>query len=469
MPQPKLFADDPAAWFGDDVTGVHHMPPAEAERLQLEALNARFAALRAKLPPLDALASAQGIADIPSLDAAAPLLFPHSFYKSYAEQYLVEGAYAMMTRWLSRLTTHDLTPVAGRDFAAMDDWLDALDAETPLEMYHSSGTTGRLSFYPRGKAEVALQHRHSRMILSEWYLPDRFVPDDFSFALFWPAHAFGRSAVLRMGRMWAELCCADMNDFHALLPTALSADYHYHVMRTRNMAAQGFAFGPVATDYVKARLEEADALHRAVPQRVEEFLDIMASLGGGKRIMLAGGPANIHSLVTAGLSRGLSNVAMPGSIARPIGGYKNVPKIATAEADAMRFLGPARYCTGYGMTELTSGFNQCANRRYHVPPWIIPYVLDPASGGLLPREGVQRGRAAFFDLMPQSYWGGVITADYVEMSWQLCACGRQTPHISEDIGRIADGESGSDHIGPALPEAMSAALEALNAGLPRPN
>ena len=463
------FADNPAAWFDNDPTRAHALPRAEAEALQLEALRARFAALRGPLPPLAALASTQNITDIASLDAAASLLYPHDFFKTYPEQLLIEGNFAPMTGWLSRLTVSDLSSVQDRNFTTMDDWLDALDNETPLEMYHSSGTTGRLSFYPRGKAEVATQYQHSRMIMSEWYLPERLNPDDRNFALFWPAHAFGRSAILRMGRMWAELACADLADFHALLPTALSADYHYHVMRTRNMAAQGFAFGPVASDYVGARLDEAEALHHAVPQRIETMIDIMASLDGGKRVMLAGGPANIHAMVVAGLARGLSGIAQPGSIVRPIGGFKNAQEIATAETDAIRLLGPAIYCNGFGMTELTTGFNQCANGRYHVPPWIVPYVFDPVSGELLPREGVQRGRSGFMDLMPQSYWAGVISADSVEMSWHSCACGRASVHMGAIIGRIPENDRDDHSVKPVSAVAVNAAREALFEGLPQPH
>jgi hypothetical protein len=70
------FADNPAAWFGNDPVRAHALPRAEVEALQLEALRARFAALRDQLPPLAALAAAQNITDIASLDAAASLLYP---------------------------------------------------------------------------------------------------------------------------------------------------------------------------------------------------------------------------------------------------------------------------------------------------------------------------------------------------------------------------------------------------------
>ena len=109
----QLFADDPAAWFENDSHRAHILPRAEAEALQLQTLRARFAALRNRLPPLGALADCQNLTDIASLDAAAPLLFPHGFFKSYPEQYLIEGAFATMTDWLSRLTASDLSAVQG--------------------------------------------------------------------------------------------------------------------------------------------------------------------------------------------------------------------------------------------------------------------------------------------------------------------------------------------------------------------
>jgi hypothetical protein len=463
------FADNPATYFANDSRRAHALPRAEAEALQLEALRARFAALRDKLPPLDALAAAQDVTEIASLDAAAVLLFPHGFFKSYPEQLLIEGAYAPMTDWLSRLTACDVSAVQDRNFASMDDWLDALDAQTPLEMYHSSGTTGRLSFYPRGKAEVAVALDQGRMCLPEWFDPPKFKHGDWTFTFIWPSHASGRSAILRAGQIYRQLLTEREEDFHPLLPTVLSADYHYHVMRTTNMAAQGQIFGPVASDYVRSRLDEADALKAFVPERTEQLLDVIAERRNNGRIMIAGGPVNIHALAAAGLVRGMTDAAMPGSIIRTFGGLKNHPGISTLEADVMRFIGSPDLLNAFGMTELTSGFSMCRAGRYHIAPWVIPFVFDPKSGALLPRDGVQRGRSGFFDLIPQSYWGGVLTADSVEISWDPCACGRASAHMGSAIGRIAENAGGDRALGPAPPGAMGAALEALMEGLPQPH
>lgn len=462
---PKHFADDPAAWFEYESTRAHQLPRAEAEALQLETLRARFSDLRSQLPPLAALASAQGITDIASLDSAAPLLFPHAVFKSYPEQLLVSGAYAFLTEWVQRLTTADLSAVRGRNFATMDDWLDALDS-TAIDMYHSSGTTGRLSFYPRGKAEILAQLEHGKMTIAEWFDPPTYRYGDYPLTLIWPAHGFGRSAILRAGQMFRALLTEDGTDFHPLLPTALSADYQYHVLRTANLHAQGHKFGPVASQYVRARLEEADALKAFVPERTEQLLDIMADRKrDGRRVMIAGGPVNIHTLAKAGLDKGVEGALVEGSLIRAFGGLKNHADIPTLEADITRFSGAPNYLNAFGMTELTSSFSMCRAGRFHIPPWIIPYVLDEDDGRMKPRSDTQQGRAAFVDLLPQSYWGGVATADRVDVSWQPCACGRTSVHMSPNISRIAEPPGGDFATTPATDAAVRAAFDALNEGL----
>lgn len=148
------FADDPAEYFGYDAWEAHQHPREEIEALQLSALQSRFAALKDKIPPLGALAAVQGITEMETLDSVVPLLFPHNIYKSYPENLVLEGDFRALTHWLSRLTTNDLSPLDGLGFETMDDWMDTFDAQTQIDICHSSGTSGKLSFYPRGKQEV---------------------------------------------------------------------------------------------------------------------------------------------------------------------------------------------------------------------------------------------------------------------------------------------------------------------------
>jgi hypothetical protein len=88
------------------------------------------------------------------------------------------------------------------------------------------------------------------------------------------------------------------------------------------------------------------------------------------------------------------------------------------------------------MSEMTTAFIETETGNFHIPPWIIPFVLDPESGEAKPQEGVQTGIAAFMDLTSQTYWGGLITADRITVSWEQSPCGRTTPFILPNIERV---------------------------------
>jgi hypothetical protein len=109
---------------------------------------------------------------------------------------------------------------------------------------------------------------------------------------------------------------------------------------------------------------------------------------------------------------------------------------------------PNRNFQNYSMQELNSGMPRCQKGgRYHVPPWMVPFVLDKEGDALLPHsKGEIEGRAAFFDLALDGRWNGVITGDRISLDFDACACGAKSPSIRDNIVRYADLE-GDDKIG----------------------
>ncbi len=108
-----------------------------------------------------------------------------------------------------------------------------------------------------------------------------------------------------------------------------------------------------------------------------------------------------------------------------------------------------RHFENYSMQELNSGMPKCrAGGRYHVPPWIIAFILNQDGDALVPQSGTGAvtGRAAFFDLSLDGRWGGVISGDKITLDYAPCACGNAGPSISDTIVRYADIE-GDDKIG----------------------
>jgi hypothetical protein len=74
-------------------------------------------------------------------------------------------------------------------------------------------------------------------------------------------------------------------------------------------------------------------------------------------------------------------------------------------------------------------------------------MLMGQDGKPLPREGVQKGRMAVFDLLAESYWGGFVSGDEVTMHYDdQCPCGWRGPRIEKTIRRYSEMEGGDDKI-----------------------
>jgi hypothetical protein len=451
----SLFCDDPKDYFKGSAYAAQHIPIQQIAAMQLNALGARFAALRDVIPPLKALADAQGVREINTLDDVVPLLFPHSFYKAFPADALDTLDFPRMTLWLSRLTTLDVSAVAGEAFESIDAWLAALDARTALRVAHSSGTTGGFSLFPKSQIEERRMGDTGLMCLFE-ALDGRdghtVAPE--ALHVIWPSFASGRSGVLRILKSFRDDIAGPQRQFLPLIPQAMSADWLYYTGR----ASEG---ADVITPYVQARIAEQEAMVASMPQHYAALLDHITRDLRGQKVMITGAPHAIYHVARHGVEQGMESVFAPGSIISTYGGSKGLVLPEDLEATINRFMGPAQPVFSYGMTELSTGSYGCAEGRFHCPPWIVPFALDPKTGVQLPRVGVQKCRAAFFDLIAESYWGGLITGDYVELSWDPCACGRTTPHIGSRIGRCGHPVGREHAIGAAPTSAVDAALAAM--------
>ena len=125
-------------------------------------------------------------------------------------------------------------------------------------------------------------------------------------------------------------------------------------------------------------------------------------------------------------------------------GFKGAP--ADWESLLKRFFGIPRICSVYGMSETMATCPKCTEGHYHIPPYLLPMLLNEKAEPL-PREGSQTGRFALFDLLAETYWGGFISGDQVTIHWdEDCACGWTGPRIGPDIRRFSEMEGGDDKI-----------------------
>jgi len=460
------FADDPARFFHNRAWEGHHITPQDLRALQLEALRERFATYRDAIPPLTALADAQNIRDIATLDDVAPLLFSHSFYKSYPAHLLWTKDFRKLTHWLSRLTTNDLSVCFDDQHDTVDGWINSLETKTNLHLNHSSGTTGEISFFPRGRVQTAALDNTVRMSFFE--MQDEGRHDAAAappMPLIWPTFARGHTAMLRSGEVFVRCMARSPANFYPLHDYGMSCDVVLHVIRAEQVQRGAPGGLPEPSAYLSKRLAELDRIQQGTAQAMDDLLDTVGDELRGKTVLLAGGTHTLLNLAQAGLARGMENLFAPNSIVGTFGGTKGIAYPGEWKQILTRFTGVQRPVDCYGMTELLGGFLQCDAGRYHVQPWVIPFVFHAVSGARLPRAGVQHGRAAYFDLTAQTYWGGIVSGDRVEISYQPCRCGRTSPHLSDVIDRMAAPGSDDFYNGPALREAVDAARGVLAAGL----
>jgi hypothetical protein len=439
MRDESLFADDPAGFFDRSSSSAHRLDTDQLADLQIRALQRRFDELRPRIKALDVLAEAIGLREITHLEDVQPLLFPHEIYKSYSEDYLDRGRFDRLTRWLQCFTTHDLSSVEAGSFETIDSWLDALDISTRVRVTHSSGTTGKLSFFPRGLEEEEGSKDLHRLTLqsSLWDEDPQFWDCTFDFVPLAPRR--GRSALARF-TMLLEGMISGPGTTYRLADPDLSADVQYFMGRTRSAMLQGETVDLAASAYVLERMEDARGGFAHQEEILRKTHELLAGQLAGKRVLVFGGTPSVCTLVQEGLKQGGSDVLVRGGgHALIVGGLKGLALKPDWEDDMRRYFGASRLHENYGMTEVTASFVVCNKGRYHCHPWVVPYVFDSHTARPLPRLGEQTGRLGFFDLAARTYWGGVVSADHVTLSWNPCGCGRTSAYIRPAISRDIDG------------------------------
>jgi hypothetical protein len=165
----------------------------------------------------------------------------------------------------------------------------------------------------------------------------------------------------------------------------------------------------------------------------------------GKRIFMTSAYSLLYELAAEGLERGIKDVFSKDSAILTGGGTKGMVLPDNYMDVIKEFLGVDRIQEGYGMSEISAFHWACDEGRYHVQPWVIPFLLDPDTSEALPREGVQTGRAAFYDIINTSHWGGVISGDEITIDWEnKCPCGLQSVPIAHDIMRYSEKQGIED-------------------------
>jgi hypothetical protein len=444
---------------------VYAIPFAEQRRLQLEGARTRFGELVERIPILTRLAEEQGINAIRTLDDLAPLLVPHSALKSYPMAYLEKSQFARLTQWLGGFTTYDLSSVDASGCDSIDDWLVLLDAQTDIRVLHSTGTSGKLSFLPRGMPEMkAMMTGYCRQF--DCFRDEASIlgaPVEKTPIIFMQYRKGGMAQHRHLDYLQEHLFGGDARMIITTNPTRFSADAASIGGRLRVAEAKG-ELGKIQ---ISGKLmERRDAFlkdQEKASQYLDAFFEEAASRLRGKTVSIMGHVPMLYNIAVQAAKRGVENLFARNSFVAAGGGMKGHRLPVDWRQTVDRFLGGAPLVEGYGMTEVVAATRLCPGGHYHLPAWHIPFLLDPDTGQVRPRTGTATGRYGAFDLNAQTYWGGFLTGDEVTLSWgdrEPCACGRIGPYLHHAVRRYTEKEGGDDKITCAgAPEAHDKAIE----------
>ena len=461
------FLADPSDYFDFSLTKMVGLSKDHLDQLQLGGLKRRFGQLRGRLPMMDRLADIQNINVIDELNDVLPLLFDHATYKSYPASFLDKHRYAQLTAWLGKLTTLDLSNADVSACRSIDDWMSAISTNTPLDLVHTTGTSGTMSFLPWSKVEWRKHIGQFPVVFMQRFgkaSPKPTIPMNID--CIYPYFRRGGLTPIIMCNAIVDIIAGSEERLHAAYPERLSSDMLMLAAKYRNASAKGELERLNISPELMARRESFEAQQKAMPGQVVQFFELMRTRLAGKRVYMSATTHMLFGFAENGLKQGMKKLFAPDSVIVTGGGGKGMVLPDNWEEPVKEFFGVDWISTSYGMTEMAGEFCKCEHGHYHGMPWIIPFMLDPDSNQPLPRRGRVTGRFAFFDLLVETRWGGFITGDEVTLDWDTpCPCGRTTPYFVGKIQRLSErrDEGGEEKLScAAAPEAYAEALDFLN-------
>jgi hypothetical protein len=419
----------------------YNIPFADLRAPQIEAMNERFQERRTQIKLLAHRASEAGITAVRNHEDVVKLLLPHTAYKSYPESWLIGKRWDRLSKWLDTVSTHRVPAGAVADAADIDGWIEKL-ADNGFFVSCSSGTTGKSAMLVASRQDMDWCRKEAIAAYS-WGSGVKPARD---------RRMFGMAAVAHVARNLAtgEAYIAALQDpnyerfAYPVPPITVGGLTQMVVLR------KAIAEGTAKPGDIAAFEETSAARQKAVDEAVGITARAVVEARHDK-LHVTGLWAGLYNVAKAVRDMGYSAKDFHPENSIYVGGGLKRAKLPD---DYREFVyetfnvRPERNYQNYSMQELYSGMPRCRQGgRYHVPPWVVPLILDKAGDNLLPMTGSEyEGRAAFFDLSIDGRWGGVISGDKVSIDFGPCACGSKGASIRDNIVRYADLE-GDDKIG----------------------
>ena len=423
-----------------DAPNCYDIPVEEVRPLQIAAMNERLQDRIAKIRLVKLRADDAGIEAVTDLADIVPLLLPHTAYKTYPENFLLEGKWDRLTRWLGTVSTYSLGDVEVEGIADVDDWIARLHAAGhPVSC--SSGTTGKSAMLVASQADLDFAAANA-VAGCAWATGIAPAQDRLMFSLA-PVADVPRNHAIQ-GGLHSAYARPDAPMFRYPVPP-ITVGAITRMVALRRAIADGTALPSEIGEYEATSAARQAAMDGAVDAAVEALL-----AARNEKLFLIGMWGNLHKIALALRARGIGGKDFHRENMMYVGGGLKREQLPDDYREVVRetFNVPEeRNFIIYGMQEMGSTMPRCRAGRYHLAPWQVCLPLNRDGDALLSSEtGEIEGRAAFFDLSIDGRWGGVISGDRIELDSRPCDCGARSPSIRDNIVRYAD-IAGDDKIG----------------------
>jgi hypothetical protein len=398
---------------------------------QLSAAEERFQQQRSRIAMLGRRAAEASVDRIERPSDLLPLFFSDATYKSYPESLVQRRNWKALGSWVEATSAGaNISQIDVDGVEDIDEWLGRL-RRAGVYLYVSSGTSGKVSMF---HASAIDRERKRTMSIGMWQFATGTLPDKNR-----PVFALAPSAGYHlMVDTWGGVIEAFGR------PGAI-----YHIsddpLRVGDINNLGLLRKSIAGG--TAAPSDIDAFEKRSARKAEEMQKALERLADAvvrhrdEPCMFLGTWAPQYMLATAAVERGLENGVHPDGMIFAGGGLKGIvvpPDFKQQIKRAFR-LEDSRYLVLYGMSELGARMPACSSRRYHIPPYMMPIVVDLDCEEVVPPcDGMMEGRLAFFDLSLEGAWGAFASGDHGIIDLNPCPCGLTGPTVLDSVVRYMD-------------------------------
>jgi hypothetical protein len=357
---------------------------------------------------------------------------------------------AEFARWLAAQLSVEMAPERWQGlrpkYGTLEALLAALEALFAAEGWRiatSSGTSGRASIMVRDEATFSLA-------LDSFFLGIQHAWGiDLDTRLIFVMPEETRIAMAQAARFGTEkLGYVARGQVNYTIPFPASPDViRIRTARTLRPGLRGWFERHIAAPFMNWMGE-----HMAIPRSIRATVEVLRrSAAAGEKLMLFGGPIQLHGVALALRSEGVLDLP-PDCLVGTGGGMKEAYHHSYAEirrdiAATVRSGGqPIPIRDVYGMAEANWAAFECPEGHHHLPPWVYAVALDTTD--TLIQGPDAEGILAFYD----PFGGGELfppffkTTDHVHLinggRWydpaRACPCGEPTAYIQSGTIARAD-------------------------------